>query len=465
MKKKNRRRQELQKCLREVEYLIEKSNYMDAIISSEVLAASAWEEEEAEIAGESLFYCGFARSELSDIDGARAAYKKSVQSGYKRVGLYYNLANLEREAMNTQEAIELYEEALRLNPRHGPSMNNIALALEDAGRRELAEEYYLKAIDHLPQGEQARSNIAYMFLRRGQYKKGWKIYEQRPGVTAITGLEPTWKAGESLKGKDILVMVEQGYGDVVMFAGMLEEIKEECKSITLLCDTRLGPILKRSLKGIRVTSRLEGKEIEACQAILGIASLGYICRNQKAEDIRPVMPYIVPREKSKRKTSQESPRLCVGLAWRGGGELRTKARRSLDLEAFYPLLKESGIEWVNLQYGETKEEIDKACQELGIEISREFNESNDMEIFCEQIDRVDLIVTVQQTAVHFGGAMGKKTLVLVPKVPEWRYGTTGSKMTWWESVEIFRQERFGYWENEIEELRCRLELERKEKLK
>lgn len=460
--KRSRKKKEFDKYLREIEAFIQDRNYMDALVSGELLFATALEEHETDIAGEALFYCGFARAELNDTEGAIAAYKRAVETGYKRVGLYYNLANLERETMNTTEAIGYYEDALRLNPKHGPSMNNIALALEDAGRRDIAEEYYLKAIEYLPEGEQARTNIAYTLLRRGRYREGWKIYEQRPGISRITGIEPTWKPGESLRGKDVLVMVEQGYGDVIMFAGLLQEIKKECKSITLLCDRRLEPILKRSLKGIRATSRLEAEEIGACQAILGIASLGYICRNTKGKSIKPVKPYVVARESSRFNNTSTS-RLCVGIAWRGGGELRTKERRSLSLEAFYPLLKEQGIDWVNLQYGETRLEIEKAHENLGIQISCEFNEKNDMEVFCEQVERVDVVVTVQQTAVHFGGAMGKKTLALVPKVPEWRYGTSGNRMAWWESVEIIRQDCFGSWDKEIEAIRRRLKQLRDEK--
>ena len=66
---------------------------------------------------------------------------------------------------------------------------------------------------------------------------------------------------------------------------------------------------------------------------------------------------------------------------------------------------------------------------------------------------LDLVITVQQTALHIAGAVGTPAWVLVPVVPEWRYGLSGSAMPWYSSVRLFRQAQFNDWARPIAELK------------
>ena len=52
---------------------------------------------------------------------------------------------------------------------------------------------------------------------------------------------------------------------------------------------------------------------------------------------------------------------------------------------------------------------------------------------------LDVVVTVCTSLVHLSGALGQRTWVLVPTVPEWRYGLSGSRMPWYASAELERQ--------------------------
>jgi hypothetical protein len=78
---------------------------------------------------------------------------------------------------------------------------------------------YLKSFDH---------------LHSGRYNEGFRLFEYRwhPEIIANLPSEyprypkhlPTWQ-GESLLNKSIVVQVEQGYGDVFMFARFLPALK------------------------------------------------------------------------------------------------------------------------------------------------------------------------------------------------------------------------------------------------
>jgi len=75
--------------------------------------------------------------------------------------------------------------------------------------------------------------LAYKHLHAGRYEQGFKLYEYRwhediiknePSPTRPALKMPVWQ-GESLLGKTITVQVEQGFGDIIMFARFLPALK------------------------------------------------------------------------------------------------------------------------------------------------------------------------------------------------------------------------------------------------
>ena len=69
---------------------------------------------------------------------------------------------------------------------------------------------------------------------------------------------------------------------------------------------------------------------------------------------------------------------------------------------------------------------------------------------------LDLVITVQQTALHVAGSVGTKSLVLLPVGPEWRYGVRGPSMPWYSSVELFRQKHPDEWSHPLSSIQERL---------
>jgi hypothetical protein len=75
------------------------------------------------------------------------------------------------------------------------------------------------------------------------------------------------------------------------------------------------------------------------------------------------------------------------------------------------------------------------------------------------IEALDLVVTVDTSLAHLAGAMGKETILLMSRDPDFRWGLKGETTPWYDSVRIFRQERFRDWpgviDRVIDELRDR----------
>lgn len=69
------------------------------------------------------------------------------------------------------------------------------------------------------------------------------------------------------------------------------------------------------------------------------------------------------------------------------------------------------------------------------------------------IDNLDLIVTVDTSLAHLALAMGKKTVVLLPFSPDWRWGLISDKSKWYKSAKLIRQEKIGDWKSVVDNLK------------
>jgi hypothetical protein len=146
----------------------------------------------------------------------------------------------------------------------------------------------------------------------------------------------------------------------------------------------------------------------------------------------------------------------VGIAWRGGGSLGSRVQRSVELGQLLPLLQVPGVQWINLQYGLRPAELEDFERCHGIRLHHFEGIGENLQATAALTAALDLVITVQQTALHIAGGLGVPAWVLVPAVAEWRYGLEGTSMPWYSSVQLFRQQQAGVWQSVIEALVQRL---------
>ena len=119
------------------------------------------------------------------------------------------------------EAEAQYRRALTL--RDDPQIHVCVGAAigSQGGRFEEEEPYYRHALTLAPDHADAQHNLALLQLRRGNFKEGWALHEVRWRSSKYTPINipglPEWR-GESLQGKTLLVVGEQGHGDMMQFA-------------------------------------------------------------------------------------------------------------------------------------------------------------------------------------------------------------------------------------------------------
>jgi hypothetical protein len=134
----------------------------------------------------------------------------------------------------------------------------------------------------------------------------------------------------------------------------------------------------------------------------------------------------------------------VGIVWAGRPTHSNDRRRSARLADFAPLARVPGVAFVSLQKGRT---ADQAGSYFGraplINISTEIaNFSDTMAI----LEGLDLVVSVDTSVAHLAAAMGKRTWILLPTAPDWRWLLERYDSPWYPSAHLFRQAEAGNWD-------------------
>ena len=350
------------------------------------------------------------------------------------------LASIQCSARPDPETVVMLSELLRLQGRYGESLDFL-------------KDYLIR----YPDDPLLKFAVAYDYLSLNQWSQGWHHYEARLQMDQTIfpmGLIPDW-SGESFQGRRVLVLCEQGLGDVLMCASQLKLLDEVASDWRVIGFPQLRELFVHSFGVERFVCELAEWQIAEFDVRVGICSLpGAFQFGTPPNIARPPSLSVSDKDvlfwRHQLQAEIKTP-LVVGFTWFGGGNALLRRRRSLELEQLLPLFKLSQITWVSLQYGGTmveKELMDFSTQHH-LDILSYPDTCSDLYQQAALIKALDLTVSVQQTVVHLAGSVGAQAWALLPTAPEWRYGVVGDSMPWYSSIRLFRQKEAFYWDDVI----------------
>jgi len=323
------------------------------------------------------------------------------------------------------------------------------------GQLEQAVGEYERAVAAQPEHAPARFHLALARLLQQDFERGWPGYELRRNAAdgALVASEaPKW-AGEPLAGRTILLRMEQGLGDEIMFASMLPELLRMAGHCIVECDPRLRALFSRSFPGATVFGALPDRSLPLRIARRGIdfethiGSLPLLLRRSAA---------VFPRHSGylsadparvqhwRERLAQFGPGRKIGISWTGGVRKTRRALRSIALQEWLPILSMPGVRFVSLQYTpEAAAEVAALEARQGIRVEHWPEAIDDYDETAALVSALDLVLSVCTAVAHLGGALGRPVWVMVPHSPEWRYGSEGETMPWYPSVNLFRAPAYG----------------------
>lgn len=436
---------------------------------------------------------GLVLRELGKLDEGEKVLRETLKASPGHGLALLNLGNILKDKEQTDEALSIFKEALKSQPANADLLANIGMLLWQKGGLDEAEQFCKKALSLNPQHLKAMNNLGCIFWRRGDLSKALDIFDQISAISpdyawphfnrgCIQLLKGNFKVGwqgyewglllkdgrrvlnkaqltkadvrkiDDVQDKSVLVLNEQGVGDHVMFSSILPDLAKVAKNVVAACDKRMVPLFKRSFQAVENLSFVtSGDHPGAVDDGICLGSLGSLFRNEMADFPKQNSFLKADEDKTKELRArywqgQEGKKL-IGIAWKSKNMSYGKGR-SAGLDLWKPVLTTPDCVFVNLQYGDTDTDIERAQQSFGISIidDKAIDPLASLDDFSAQVSAMDLIISIDNSTVHFAGGLGVPVWTLLPTDCDWRWLQEGEKSYWYPSMRLFRQKESGQWD-------------------
>lgn len=386
------------------------------------------------------------------VDSA-AAFERALALDPNNPDIHYAVSNLHTFCGNYRDAAAHLQAALRLRPQWSDAWNNLANQAEALGDREGALALFDRALEQDPANAGAIVNRGMTCLALGRLAEGWEGYARRFDDPRFPFVPRTWPwpkwRGEPLEGKTILVWGDQGVGDELLYASMIQDVAARAGTCVVECEPRLLALYRRSLPGLEIVS---GRGAAASQ--LATRAFDVHCSVlDLGAHLRPRFSAFPNRPGFLRADAATSARLrnqyladaprhrLIGISW-GSVNPGMGHQKGLPITAFLPLLQLPGATFISLQYGDVREELADLRSRFGVDIREdaEIDPLADLDGFAAQVDACDFVVTISNTTAHFAGALDVPTALYVPdgRKRHWYWFQEGSYSPWYRSIRLFR---------------------------
>jgi hypothetical protein len=248
------------------------------------------------------------------------------------------------------------------------------------------------------------------------------------GLPALPG--KIWK-DEPLENKTLLFRCEGGFGDQILNFRFAKRFQEMGARVLVSCASELKPLFSRH--GFICVDN----EVIMCAHYdywVPAMSAPYVL-GMEYDDLDG-SPFIFPSEP--RNLFSKSGHLKVGIRWSGSPEFEDEQHRRFPPElmiglhdipntTFYSLQRDENLV-DGLPFGDMREQM------------KSWDETANIIAGC------DLIITSCTSVAHLSGAIGKPTWVVTPIMPYYTWVVPGDTSNWYDSVKLFRQEKYGEWD-------------------
>jgi hypothetical protein len=316
----------------------------------------------------------------------------------------------------------------------------------------IAEELHQQMPDDL----RARFNRGWFLLYKGDLQAGFKLLEsgrhlnvygsQKPNTT-----KPVWDQTD-LTGKTVIINLEAGIGDQIIYARFATEIWRRGGKAILCCEKPMHSMFSR-VPGVQKCITLD--EFSTTQHDFWIPSFSCSWLFGHTFDTLPREPYLFASHDSVKvwQNFMNTSKKKIGIRWSGNPKFEHQQFRIFPSELLINLYKDNDhLQFYSLQR-------DNDVRELPEEIIDLQHLLISWEDTLAAIENMDLIITSCTSIAHAAAAMGKPTWVVVPILPYhvWAYG--GEHSPWYEeTTRVFRQTKFGQWEDTFQRVAEELQL-------
>jgi len=320
-----------------------------------------------------------------------------------------------QKAGRFEEAEACYREAMAWKPSW--VLGNLGVIYRITGRLEEAEAVLRKATALEPANPQPRHTLGMTLLQLGKYAEGWAYYEARHQLLPRpTAPFPEWQ-GESLAGKRILVLAEQGLGDQILWSRFIPLLARQAGEVRLAVARPLVRLFGQLPVHVFNAQSFEDEKVDVW------ASLGSVPRWLGAGPDDAPAPTL-------HATAPDRPPSGVGLMLQGGGLNPNPSRVP-------------------------GPPIAKAIRGLAsfVPLEPEASGARDFADTAARIAGLERVVSVDTSVAHLAGALGKPCHILMSRpAVDWYANWKDDRTRWYPSARLVRQRSPGDWAGVLADL-------------
>lgn len=436
-----------------------------------------------------LNFIGICHSQLKNYEKALLYISKAISINKKEVGFYLNLGNVYKDLKNFKKALEVYLACLEINKAAPDLLYNIGILYENQHKYKEALIYYKKTIELEPLNKfalnntanvskelslfneaaklykkainidqnyaQAHFNLGLLLLLTSNSRLGWEKYEYREGkiktLKIINNVEK-W-SGSNIKNKKLLIICEQGIGDSILFIRYVKKIKKSQSKIYLLIKENLISLFENIAEIDEIF--INEEDLPSIDYYIPLMSLPFIFRNDKfVPPVYNFLKYKIKNNKDWKNKINKNTKIKIGIVWQGD-KINNKYnfKRSINLRMFQSILELKEIEFISLQKDYGRDQInDNKLQNLVTDFYGKIDQKP-FEDTIPIIDCLDMVISIDTSLAHIAATMEKETWILIPKVPDFRWGLESDKAIWYNKATLYRQNKINDWSDVFKKIK------------
>jgi hypothetical protein len=360
-----------------------------------------------------------------------------------------------REANDPAGALSYYAQALIQDRGSASAFNNYGNVLREIGEPEAAIPFLQRATQLAPGAATPNFNLAVAYLLGGDYARGWPQYEYRWQFEHLAGTlpqysQPRW-TGQALKDRTILVVGEQGLGDVIQFSRFLTPLHAAGAQVILQTNSNLAPLFHRHPAVHAVIDHADTVDnFDYWTPIMSLPGvMGVTLTNLSQE-----LSYLSADPDLVRAWAQRlgpKTRMRVGICWSGRPDSWINRHKGMPFLVAQDLIaRNPHYEWINLQV-EADEATTAGLAQVGVAqypgTIRNFANT------AALIHHMDVVISVDTAVAHLSGALGRPTWIPLNWYGvDWRWLLARDDTPWYPTARLFRQPGLGDWASVMERI-------------
>ena len=410
--------------------------------------------------GQALCAAGQSQSALN-------CYVRALSLDKYDAHCWSNFGNALADANRLEDALEAHRIAVSFAPDDQAIRFNYALTLRDArlyeqSLRELEHCLDLQEPEDSPSSNTQEARLTWekclLLLHLGRYPEAWPNYDARWLIGAQTADKlplPQWQ-GEPLDNCHIVVLAEQGFGDFMLAARCLSQLKQQGAYISLVCKSELHPLLGIEHCDHILDSRKFSLDEPPYHFKCSIMSLFSLCSLRI--DALPVPAHFnIPQESLDKMSAiiqAQDATLRVGIAWSGNQNFSVNKKRAVNLSRFLPLAEIPGIQLYSMQKGPQTEELEQGfAASYIVDLAPYIEDFGDA---AAALMNFDVLVMTDSALAHLAASLDRPVINLLAYHPYWIYSSADTHTPWYPSMILIKQAEAGDWDGVFYELNQKL---------